>query len=481
MKRRRHRFKLIALFLFAAFLGLGIWSGWSVWNYGSRWFSHTSNPRLNARRQAVIEGSVTDRNGVTLAATEDGQRVFHTDAATRSALVHLLGDRHGQIANSVESFHAGYLYGYQSSLLDAVYHLVRKTPRQGNSLTLTVNAELSAAIPGFFEKYPLSAGHSGAAVVMNYRTGEVLAMISLPSYDPDHVTQELVDALDHPYWNRADQALYPPGSTFKIVTAAAMLATLPDAAQKSYTCTGTLKLSDTFSVRDFGNAAHGSVTLREAFLRSCNIVFANGALSIGRSVLLRTAEQFGFNENFLFRDLIVSNSAFPRNNISPESLAASGYGQSSVVATPLHMCLISAAVANDGIMMEPRILKTVRSFSGAVVLPWSSSSERTVCSPDIARTLQNWMKDVVQGGGSGSKASVPTLDIRGKTGTAESTSGGRKINYGWFTGFCAQRDLPFALCVLVEDIPDGETGGTAAAPIVSDIFSWLRLHPDSVL
>ena len=481
MKRRRHRYKLIALFLFACFLGTGIWGVWSVRHYGTRWFAHASNTRLTAQKDLVAEGNILDRNGTMLASTADGSRVFRDNADDRASIVHIIGDRKGQIANSVESFHAGYLYGYQSSLLDAVHNLISKTGRRGNDLTLTIDADLCTDIVRGFSSHDITKGKNGAAAVVNWSTGELLALVSLPSFDPDRVTDEEIESLDQPYWNRATQAVYPPGSTFKIVTAASFLSSSPEAAETTFTCTGSLVVSDSFTVKDFNNASHGALTLRQAFAKSCNSIFASIALNLGDSALRKTAESFGFNENFLFRDLVLYNSSYPRNDQSRDALAASGYGQSAIAVTPLHMCLISAAVANNGVMREPRLLKTVKSSSGSTVLGWSSYDARTVCGAETARTLQIMMKDVVQGGGSGSGAAVAGLDIRGKTGTSESTSGGSRINYGWFTGYNAQSDLPFAVCVLVEDIPDGETGGTTAALIARDIFTYLKNHPDRVL
>ena len=480
MKQQRYRFRLIALLLSLCFVALGLYGLWAVRVYGTRWFSHAGNARLASLKEEIIEGDILDRNGQLLASTVDGKRVYQDSAEGRAALVHVIGDREGNIANAVESFQAGYLYGYQSSLLDAVNHLIKKTERRGNTVTLTVDAELSTEIPLFFSGHPLTKGKNGAAVVMNYLTGEVLAILSLPNYDPDHADAQTIAALDQPYWNRATQALYPPGSTFKTVTAAALLQQVPDAMSRTWNCEGSLQVSDDFTVRDFNGAVHGTLTLRQAFLHSCNSVFASVALSLGNDRMREAAESFGFNENFLFRDLVVNNSVYPRESQSPEGLAASGFGQSAIAATPMHLCLISAAVANNGVMPEPRLLRSVRSASGAPVLNLSPASFRTVCSPEVASVLQTLMKDVVQGGGSGSRAAVTTLDVRGKTGTAESTLGGNRINYGWFTGYNAQKDLPVALCVLVENIPEGETGGTAAAPIACDILTWLKNHPDRI-
>ena len=177
MKRQRHRFRLIALLLICCFLGLGIWGGWSVSHYGSRWFAHGSNTRLSAQKASVTEGDIEDRNGILLASTVEGERIYRESSADRSALVHLLGDRGHQIANTVESFQVGYLYGYQSSLLDAIHHLIQKTERKGNSLTLTVDADLCSAAVKAFDDHPLTQGKSGAAVVLNYETGELLALI----------------------------------------------------------------------------------------------------------------------------------------------------------------------------------------------------------------------------------------------------------------------------------------------------------------
>ena len=480
MKRQRFRFKLIGLLLFSLFILLSLYGIHSVSVYGGRWFSYTANPRLSAQKQRAVEGSIYDRKGLLLAESDGNSRHYSSSSDVRKALVHVLGDRNGKVANGVETFQAAYLYGYNSSLQNAVRRLTRpEEVSRGNDLTLTVDADLSASIPGFFDAHPVTFQKSGAAVVLNYLTGEILALISLPSFDPDSFSAENLSVSDHPYWNRATQGLYPPGSTFKIITSAAALEKDPGVSTRSFTCDGQLQVADDFIVHDFQHAVHGNQTLEQAFLHSCNVVYASLALRTGQHDLRKTAEAFGFNQNFLFRDIVVYNSSFPVSIQSDSSLAACGYGQSSIVMTPFHLCLISAAIANQGKMPEPRLLLKMTSPAGVeTVFSGSASSMRSVCSPGISDQLGRMMKSVVQNGGSGSRASVPTLDIRGKTGTSESTSDGGRINYGWFTGFAAQRDLPVAVSVLVEDLPDGETGGTSAALIAHDIFAWIKNHPE---
>lgn len=196
----------------------------------------------------------------------------------------------------------------------------------------------------------------GAAVVLNYRTGEILCSTSWPSFDPRNV-QAVLDGReeDASLYNRVTQGLYPPGSTFKIVTMASALNYLPDAALRTYVCTGALDIENT-TVDEAGGSVHGENTLNMAFAKSCNTAFASLALELGASRLRKTASDFGVGNNFLFQDLIVYNSQFPSGTLTADNLAWAGIGQDRVLVTPLHMAMIAAAVGNDGVMMEPRLL-----------------------------------------------------------------------------------------------------------------------------
>ena len=158
----------------------------------------------------------------------------------------------------------------------------------------------------------------------------------------------------------------------------------------------------------------------------------------------------------------------------------SGFGQSSIGATPMHLCLIASAVANDGVMMEPTLLTKATTPSGAVRDTFGPKVYRSVLSAETAATLQQYMRAVVTSG-TGSRASVNGLTICGKTGSAESSRKGRDVTHGLFIGYIDSEELPYAVCVVVEDIVDGEGGGSTAAPIAGEIFKYLRDNADKYI
>ena len=470
MKQMQIRFRLLTIMVIALFGIASIYGVYSVSTYGSRWFSSARNTRYRSARQNVIKGDIIDRNGILLATTdENGDRVYQQSLQGRSAIVHLIGDEDGFVSNGVDSFQAAYLLGFETSLSERVNTLFSQESRRGDNVIITADSTLCSEIVSYFKRDGRSADKNGAAVVMNYRTGEVLAMVSLPVFDPMDLNDQVKEDPRHPFWNRALQSTLPPGSTFKVITAAAALKNLPNAEEQTFECTGELQLKENHVLRDYNKAKHGEETLRSAFRVSCNNVFAQTALLMGDSALRQMAESFGFNDNFLFRDFVVQNSQYPTKDRDNFELAWSGVGQSRVVATPMHMCMVAAGIANGGVMMEPRLLAQVQSPTGVVRLRYSSKVYTKACEPAMAKTMEDYMKEVVAKG-TGTAARVGGLTIAGKTGSAESSLDGKAVTHAWFIGYIADPSLPYACAVLVED---GGSGGAVAAPIAANIFQYL--------
>ncbi len=470
MKKNLRR--LLPVFL-VLFLLLALFGGWSLIRSGRRWFSFAGNTYARQQKKNAVAGAVYDTNGILLAYTSDSQRVYAEDEGIRRAMVHVVGDAQGNVANAVESFMAYYLYGFDMDFLDQARLFFAGSPKAGDTISLTVDAALSGRIASWFP-----SDKRGAVCVMNYRTGEVIALLSFPNYDPMGNLAAVRQNAGQPFYNRATQGLYAPGSTFKIVTMSAMLDAFADAAQRTYICTGDLALSGAV-ITDAGTdlerqvyVRHGDITLERAFRVSCNNTFAQAALDLGDARLKRMAERFGFNVNFLFRDLVVENAAYPSENRTDREVAMTGIGQSALAVTPMHMCLIASAVANDGIMMEPRLLKNVTNFHGQTLLDFSSQVSGTVLPKASADVIGNLMRDVVMNG-TGTAAAISGVRVCGKTGSAEID--GQENTNAWFVGFLDEENCPYALSVLVED---GGGGGAVAAPIARKIFQYLlNLNP----
>lgn len=468
MKQIRKNMRRIRICLCLLFVLLTAYGMFCISTYGNRWFSSSYNRFARAQKSNVIPGDILDRNGLILATSEGEKRVYNADSQVRRAVVHAVGDPQANVHNGAEAFLGTYLYGFHMSYLERVGYALRGETRHGDQVTLTIDGQLAAYIDSIFP-----SGKAGAVAVMNYKSGEVLTEQSFPNFDPERITSLVKTDAQKPFYNRAVQGLYAPGSTFKIVTAASALDHFSDALTRSYQCTGQLMLGDRL-ITDAGTdleagkiTQHGQLNMKNAFQVSCNNTFAQIALMLGDPALRKTAEKFGFNDNFLFRDLVVENSSYPTENRNEGEIAWTGAGQSALTATPLHMCMITAAVANDGVMMEPQMVISAVSQSGHVRTAYEPRVYRRVMSPENAKILQEYMRAVVTGG-TGSAASIAGVKVCGKTGSAELDN--QENTNAWFVGYLDEDTSPYAIAIIVEDAGGG---GSISAPLAKKIFSWM--------
>ena len=403
---------------------------------------------------------------------------FNADESVRRAVVHVLGDTGGKVSNGVETFMARYLYGFEKSIPERVRDYTSGTVRKGDTLVLTIDSALSARIAALAEESlsGLQDGLRGAVVVMNWKTGAVLCELSFPLFDPNGQTKG--QATGQPYFNRAVQGLYAPGSTFKTVTAAALLedSTLKD---HIFHCSGlylppdepSRTISDAGTVSAEGTiVAHGDIELKRAFRLSCNNTFATAATLLTDRRLRACAERFGFNENFLFSDIVVENSSYPTTDRSSWEVAMTGIGQSGLLATPMHLCLIASAIANGGVMMEPRLIDRVLTPSGALRSERTPRAARTVSTDKTAiGILKDHMFGAVNASdATGRAAQVQGRRVCGKTGSAE-VDGQDRTN-ALFIGFIDDESAPYALSIVLENAGGG---GENAAPLAGKIFKAL--------
>jgi peptidoglycan glycosyltransferase len=349
---------------------------------------------------------------------------------------------------------------------------------QGASVELTIDPAAQRAA------WDALGDQRGAVVALDPRTGEILAMVSKPSYDPDLLAtqnterlranrQRLLDDPDEPLVNRAIAGdLYPPGSVFKLVTAAAALSDgrftpqteLPGPAELDLPQTTVTLPNATGRACGPGNR----VTFTDAMRESCNTAFGSLGLTLGADAMREQAERFGFGRG-LSVPLGVTPSTFP-DDPNPPQLAQSAIGQFDVRVTPLQVAMVSAGIANGGVVMQPNLVRTVRAADTEVVSRAEPRPLSTAVDGDVARGLTEMMEAVVSSG-TGTRAQIPGLRVAGKTGTAQ--QGGGRPPHAWFTSFAPADDPQVAVAVVVESggtLGDEASGGRLAAPVARAVM-----------
>ena len=347
---------------------------------------------------------------------------------------------------------------------------------QGANVTLTVSKAVQEAAAGAL------GDRKGAVVALDPRSGAVLALQSFPTYDPNPLSahdqkavqaewQRLSTSAEKPMLPRTYRERYAPGSTFKVVTAAAALERAPELVTKNYPVTERLDLPQTDQdLPNFGGGRCGG-PLSELMRVSCNTGFAQLAIDMGAADLAAEAADFGFGAvppldlPAVVRSFFPEASAFARDI---PALAKSAIGQQDVTATPLQMALVAAAVGNGGTAMKPKVMSEVRDGQGRLIRSVKAEPWREVMSPQNAAALRDMMVGVVTSG-SGTRAAIPGVAVAAKTGTAQTTGDNA---HAWMIAFAPAEAPTVAVAVVVES-QDGvseATGGRVAAPIVQAVL-----------
>ena len=431
------------------FVLLGSYLLYSTVVYGDQWFATPYNPRISASKNIENAGTIYDRNGIPLAYTENGERKYAESEDMRRAVSHTVGDIYGKSLGA-ETLFAKYLYGYDQNVVDKLNSV--QSGQKGGDVYLTIDAELCEYIYDHMNAAP------GAVVLMNYETGEILASVSKPTFDP-YTAKEDTEESGAKFVNRVTQGLYPPGSTMKILTAAAALEN--GVTDLEADCTGEAIIE---GQKVTCTSEHGHVDFGTAFEKSCNIYFGQLAVELGDNAMLETANKFGYNYNFQFPDFTLYNSQL---NVSGNKgdLAWAGIGQYEDLVTPMHNMMISAGVANGGIVMQPNTLKDVR-YGGNSSFHYTPTEFRTIMPQNIAAQVAEYMRNTVDHGTAAS-ANIGNATVCGKTGTAEYVEDGEVKNHSWFVGFVEDAAHPLAIAVIGEG---AGFGSRYATPLAGEIL-----------
>lgn len=440
------------------------------------------DPRQREANETDNRGSILDRNGVVLAEqaeNESGQVVrVYPEASTTGLTGYysplLFGD------SQIEAAYAEQLTGREggnpvSEWLDEVLN----RERDGYDVQLTIDVELQRLAN------ELLGERAGAVVLMDAESGEVLAMHGAPGYDPNRLYadsdsppeqinaaraywEELATREDSPLLFRPTMGLYVPGSIFKMVTASAVIDAGISDPDTMYRDEGVLEVDGRVIIElNRPDENRADWTLEESFAYSLNVVFARIGLELEADLLSEYAERFGFGQEIPF-DLPVNESLLTTGEGGLDSrtlVADTAFGQGELLVTPLQMALITSTIANDGEMMEPRLVDRVLDPGGDVLEESDPDRWKQPISEESAAAMQQLMEASADYGYA-SGAQIEGLTVGGKTGTAETGEG--EESHAWFTGYASDDERTLAVAVIVER---GGRGGEVALPIGRDLLA----------
>lgn len=459
--------------------------------------STTSNVRPVLDSQRILRGRIIDRKGVVLVDSESvsgfARRTYPLsnlyDPTAFSNIIGFFSTRYGQ--SGLESSYAEYLTGARGNELQRIQEQFVGGDQRGNDLILTLNADLQARATAAL------GDRIGSVVVLDPRSGAVLAMVSRPGFDPRGLSFDPAagdwdaenariaeywatlnsDGAGQPLLNRPAQGLYPPGSTYKTVTAIGVLEHQREGQPDQITCPEEYQPQPDAppvvnAVSGLGGLIGEPATLERVYAYSCNTAFAQYSVRLGSELMSETARQFdiytpqrapqSYDE---FSDLRAATSLLyvdPGFLNQPRALADSGYGQGQLLVTPLQMAMVAAAIANDGVMMRPYLVQQVNRPDGARITGVSPRAIRRAMSAQTAQTMRSNMAAVAEYGfGKSISSYVPGIAVGGKSGTAEHVPGAPP--HAWFIAVAPLDNPRYAVAVMVESGGEGSSVGAALA------------------
>jgi peptidoglycan glycosyltransferase len=475
--------QIVKLFAFIVVLFgilVGFTSYWSVFD-AKALKEKEANRRPLLEQQQIRRGRILAADGTVIAKSVGkgkGSAKRYARRYPEGALFgHPIGYSYVRYGDSeFERFHNEELIGEESEFSSILEEILGHT-QEGNDIVTNIDTEAQKVALADLQE----GGHFGAVVALVPQTGEVKVMASNPSYDPNRIPDEYsklsTNERESPLYNRATQGQYPPGSTFKVVTAAAGLESGVITPETTINAPGSLEVEGTPLQNDF-NQDWGSITLDTALTNSVNTWFGQLGQKVGQDALFEQMEKFGFNATpaiDLPSEEVYPSGIFEEGHLlhknDPVDLARVAIGQERLLATPLQIAEVAAAIANGGKLMKPQIWNRVIDPDGRVVKRLDPSVYSEAVSAKTAEELTTAMEGVVREG-TGTNANIEGVPVAGKTGTAETPGneacgGGANENQAWFMGFVPASEPKIAIAASVECTE--QFGNDVAAPIFRDV------------
>ncbi len=449
------------VFLFLIMIGYLVYL--NVWK-ADELNSNAYNTKQDANTDKYIRGSILSADGSVLAETQVSESGEETRVYPYANIFsHIVGYASNGKAGLEATCNSDLLDSH-ASVLTQIRDEEENRKQQGDSVVLTLNAKLQESA------YYALGSYNGAVVALEPDTGKILAMVSKPDYDPNQIESLwesiVTDTSSSVLLNRATQGLYPPGSTFKILTTLAYMRQQPSEYGKfQYDCTSQFTVEDV-TINCYNNSVHGQEDLKGALSHSCNTAYAKIGTELDNEEFRSLCEEFLFNRS-LPTTMQHSTSQFNLDSSSSYGeQMTTAIGQGETLVTPLHMALITATVANGGIMMKPYCVDHIQTYDGNTVSKNSPAKYKRLMTTEEARILTEYMTATVTEG-TATALGWYGFTAAGKTGSAEYVSNGKEGTHSWFVGFSNVDDPDLVVAVIAEN---GGTGSQTAVPIAAQIF-----------
>ncbi len=450
MKQVKRRTLLVLLLVIALGAGIVLFCGEYI-AQGASWAAFSANSHTYQNGH-ISRGTLLDRYGVTLYdAAEDA---YAQDWGVRISTLHAVGDKPGNISTAAKTVYRDDMVGFNP---------LTGTTTGGNQVYLTIDSDLNALAYGYL------AGYKGTVAIYNYKTGEVLCMMSAPAFDPQYVT-EVKDgdkSMEGAYLNRALSATFTPGSVFKVVTAAAALEKLPDVKTRTFTCTGSVQIGDDTITCP---RVHGEMDFYGAFAHSCNGVFAQLAVELGADTLEEYARKAGLLDSLTFSGVSTARGRYEKSAKSWE-VGWSGVGQYNDLICPGSLMVLMGAIANGGRPVLPRLLHRETTSLG---LPLPTEGKRLGDTTFQKKTVEALQEMLANNTAQVYGDMFGGLKVCAKSGTAE--VGSQVRPHSWFAGYLDDDEHPLAFVALVEN---GGSGQGTAGYIVSQVLQRAVANMDA--
>lgn len=451
------------LFLFL-FLGMLIYLGYFTRVKAGTVINSTYNKRQTLLESRLIRGDILSREGNVLATTlSDNDGGYYRSYPYRNTFAHIVGySTHGVLG--LESMENYTLLTCDGNIVNRISNDLAGKKNRGDNVISTLDTAMQEAA------YDAMDDRKGAVVAMNVKTGEILCVVSKPDFDPNEVIGRW-DVLDgdsenSPLLNRAFLGSYPPGSTFKIVTALEYLKEHNgNISDYGFECKGSFEYKGSI-INCYNEQSHGWVNFDDSFANSCNSSFANISSGLDKKRFADTLDELLFGKELPLPFKYSKAYSDLGKDSSTDELLQTGIGQGKTLISPIHMLMITSAIANNGVLMRPFVVSEIQNTDGGVIRRTRVREYGRLIDEGYAKSLRTMMREVVVNGTGKRAFDTVGYDIAGKTGSAEYSSN-KSLSHAWFTGFAGTDEPEIAITVIVEG---GGSGGAVSVPIAKRVF-----------